>query len=179
MTRTLRKPATVFKRRARNGWFHLRRQTPGKDDILAQPWLQPVRPYLSDDRLWALERQSVARGVAMGLFMGLLMPVAQILFAVAGAAVVRGHVPISAACTLVTNPLTVPPIYYAAYQIGEQVLPEAMDLTWLMTDATNWLGQGLNWAVTHGTPLMTGLLMLATASAIVGFAGVHLLWARR
>ena len=176
MTRHLRKPATVFKRRARNGWFHLRRQTPGKDDILAQPWLQPVRPYLSDDRLWALERQSVARGVAMGLFMGLLMPVAQILFAVAGAAVIRGHVPISAACTLVTNPFTVPPIYYAAYQLGDQLLPASLDFSAFTLEAHNWLAVGINWAITHGAPLMTGLLVIAAVSAVLGYLTVHLCW---
>ena len=179
MKPSFRKASTVTRRTTRTTWAKVRRQAPGKDQLLASPWMAPVRPHLQDDRLWHLERQSVARGVAAGLFMGLLMPVAQIVFAVAASVLVRGNVPVSAACTLVTNPLTVPPIYYAAYQIGEQVLPEAMDLTWLMTDATNWLGQGLNWAVTHGTPLMTGLLMLATASAIVGFAGVHLLWAKR
>ena len=179
MKHTLRKSSTLVKRRARNGWFHVRRQTPGKDDILAMPWLKPVSPYLSDDRLWALERHSVARGVAMGLFMGLLMPVAQILFAVAGAAFIRGHVPISAACTLVTNPLTVPPIYYAAYQLGAQVLPEGLTLDWLQIYAHNWLADSLNWAVTHGTPLMTGLLLMASASAVLGFATVHLLWRRR
>lgn len=169
----------MTRRTTRTTWAKVRRQAPGKDEILASPWMAPVRPHLQDDRLWHLERHCVARGVATGLFMGLLMPVAQILFAVAASVAVRGNVPVSAACTLVTNPLTVPPIYYAAYQIGEKVLPDALDLTWLMTDATHWLGQGLNWAVTHGTPLMTGLLMLATASALAGFAVVHLLWARR
>lgn len=179
MKASIRKASTVTRRTTRKTWAKVRRQAPGKDEILASPWMAPVRPHLQDDRLWHLERHCVARGVAMGLFMGLLMPVAQILFAVVASVLVRGNVPISAASTLVTNPLTVPPIYYAAYQLGEQMLPDALDLTWLMTDATNWLGQALNWAVTHGAPLMTGLLVLATASSALGFAVVHLLWRRR
>lgn len=179
MKASIRKARTLTRRTTRTSWAKVRRQAPGKDDILASPWMAPVRPHLQDDRLWCLDRHCVARGVAAGLFMGLLMPVAQMLFAAVASVLLRGNVPISVACTLVTNPLTVPPIYYAAYQIGDSVLPEALDLTWLMTDATHWLGQGLNWTVTHGTPLMTGLLMLATASALLGFAVVHLLWARR
>jgi uncharacterized protein len=179
MKQTLRKSSTVIRRQTRNGWHRVKRQTPGKDEILATSWLRPVRPYLSDDRLWTLERQSVARGVAMGLFMGVLMPVAQILFAVAGAAAVRGHVPISAACTLVTNPLTVPPIYYAAYQLGDALLPESLKLNGWTIDAQHWLADALNWAVTHGTPLMTGLLVMASASALLGFAGVQVLWKKR
>ena len=178
MRTSLRRAGTLTRRKTRTSWAKVRRQAPGKDEILASPWMAPVRPHLQDDRLWCLDRHGVARGVAAGLFMGLLMPVAQILFAGAASVVVRGNVPVSAACTLVTNPLTVPPIYYAAYQIGERVLPDALDLSWLMSDATHWLGQGLNWAIAHGTPLMTGLLMLATASAALGFATVHLLWRR-
>jgi uncharacterized protein len=179
MKHSLRKSSTLVRRHARKGWSRLRRQAPGKDEILAAPWLKPVSPYLSDDRLWALERHSVARGVAMGLFMGLLMPVAQILFAVAGAAIIRGHVAISAACTLVTNPLTVPPIYYAAYQLGEAMLPSDLDTRWLQTDAQHWLAQGLNWVATHGTPLMAGLLVMASVSALIGFASVQMLWKKR
>src|SRR3989344_2642897 len=129
MKASLRRASTMTRRTTRTTWAKVRRQAPGKDEILASPWMAPVRPHLQDDRLWHLERHCVARGVATGLFMGLLMPVAQILFAVAASVAVRGNVPVSAACTLVTNPLTVPPIYYAAYQIGERVLPDALDLT--------------------------------------------------
>lgn len=179
MKASIRKARTLTRRTTRTSWAKVRRQTPGKDDILASPWMAPVRPHLQDDRLWCLERHSVARGVAAGLFMGLLMPVAQMLFAAGASVLLRGNVPISVACTLVTNPLTVPPIYYAAYQIGDSVLPAALDLSWLMTDATNWLGQSLNWVVTHGAPLMTGLLMLASVCSVLGFACVQLLWRRR
>lgn len=156
----------------------LRRQVPSKDTILATPWLKPVRPYISDDRLWVIERHSVARGVAMGLFMGLFLPVAQFLFAIVGATVVRGHIAISAACTLVTNPLTVPPIYWLAYEIGNRLLPKGVDLAPAWSHAQNWLAQSANWAFTHGMPLMTGLLVLALSSSLLGFAAVHLLWKR-
>jgi len=171
-TQTLKPRTRVIGRR-------LRRQVPSKDTILAQPWLRPVRPYLSDDRLWALERHSVAKGVAMGLFMGLLLPVAQFLFAVVGATVIRGHVAISAACTLVTNPLTVPPIYWAAYEIGDWLVPGPFTLDLAPAQAIGWLGTAATWLVTHGMPLMTGLFVLAVAASVLGFVAVHMLWKRR
>jgi uncharacterized protein len=176
--RPARPISKTWKPRVRLAGRHLRRQVPTKDSILATPFLQPVRPYISDDRLWALERHSVARGVAMGLFMGVLLPVAQILFAVAGAALVRGHIAISAACTLITNPLTVPPIYLLAYEIGGSVLPKDLNLAPAWTGAQHWLAQAAHWALTHGMPLMTGLLVLALGSSLLGFAAVHLLWRR-
>ena len=73
-------------------------------------------------RLWHLSRRGVARGAAVGVLCGLLFPVAQIPIAAALAVPLRAYIPLAAASTLVTNPLTFPPIYYAAYQVGARVL---------------------------------------------------------
>lgn len=154
-----------------------RRWMPHKDEILAYRWLKPLRPYLSDDNLWELNRQSVARGVAIGLFFGFILPIAQCVFAVIGAVFLKGHVPISAACTLITNPLTTPPIYWLAYQIGALILPGQTALTLAsMSLAPQDLAHALSWLVAAGIPLMMGLLVLATASAVIGYLGVWLLW---
>lgn len=154
-----------------------RRWMPDRNEILAYRWLRPVRPYLAHDHLWDLNRQSVARGVAIGLFIGFVLPVAQCLFAVVGAVAVRGHVPISAACTLVTNPLTVPPIYWLAYQIGAVLLPGQAGMTLAsLSMAQIDLAHAVSWVLAAGIPLMTGLFVLASAAAVVGYLGVHLCW---
>ncbi len=154
-----------------------RRWIPHKDEILAYRWLRPVRRYLSDDHLWDLNRGSVARGVAVGLFFGFILPVAQCVFAVVGAVCVKGHVPISAACTLVTNPLTTPPIYWLAYQIGALMLPAQAGLALgSLSLNPHDLAQALSWVVSAGVPLMLGLVILACASALLGYVGVWLLW---
>jgi uncharacterized protein (DUF2062 family) len=80
--------------------------------------LRTLAPHLADPKLWCWSRRGVALGVAIGLFIGFLIPVAQILLAAAAAVVLRANVPIAAAGTFVTNPFTVPPIYYGAYQLG-------------------------------------------------------------
>lgn len=155
-----------------------RRWMPEKDQILASRWLQPVRPYLGDDSLWDLNRSSVARGVAVGLFIGLLLPVAQFLFAIAGAVLLRGHVPVSAACTLVTNPLTVTPIYWLAYQIGGYLLPPAHQTADALESAGSWFAQAVHWAGAMGVPLLTGLAVMASVTAVLGYALVWLFWPR-
>lgn len=150
---------------------------PDRNEILAYRWLRPVRPYLAHDHLWDLNRRSVARGVAIGLFIGFILPVAQCLFAVVGAVFFKGHVPISAACTLITNPLTVPPIYWAAYQIGALILPAKAGVTLVsLSRAQIDLSHALSWLWATGVPLMTGLLVIATVSALVGYVGVWMLW---
>ena len=153
-----------------------RRWMPHKDEILAVRWLRPVRRFLDHDHLWDLKRPNVARGVAVGLFAGVMLPVAQIFFAVVGAVAVRGHVPVSAACTFVTNPLTVPPLYWLAYQIGGFLLPDYPRALASLEEAGTWLARALDWAVSAGVPLLTGLLVLASASAVLGYVLVWLLW---
>ena len=65
-----------------------------------------------------MTRRSVPRAVALGLFVGVIIPVMHTAIAALLAIPLRANVAITAAFTLVVNPLTIPPIYYAAYRIG-------------------------------------------------------------
>jgi uncharacterized protein (DUF2062 family) len=154
------------------------RWIPTREHLMAKPWLAPLRPWLADDRLWQMDRPSVARGVAIGLFIGLLLPVAQFFFAMLIAVVLRGHIAVSAACTLVTNPLTFTPIYWVAYQIGGRLLPPKAVQALHDTGAgmRGWLAQATDWLHSSGPTLLTGLLVLACAAAAAGYALVWLLW---
>jgi uncharacterized protein (DUF2062 family) len=105
----------------------MKRWVPTRAELRASRWLSPVAHHLEDERLWHMNRGSVARAVAIGLFFGFMVPVAQFLCAIATAIVLRAHVAIAAAATLVTNPLTFPPIYWAAYKVGRFILGEPDD----------------------------------------------------
>lgn len=105
----------------------MKRWIPSKEQLRSSRWLRPLAHHFDNERLWSTERGSVARAVAIGLFFGFLIPFAQILFAIAVAIVLRAHVAIAAAATLVTNPITFPPIYWAAYQLGRFLLGEPGD----------------------------------------------------
>ena len=65
-----------------------------------------------------MNRRSVPRGVALGLFVAVLIPVMHTAIAAILAIPTRANVAIAAAFTLVVNPLTIPPLYYAAYRVG-------------------------------------------------------------
>ena len=75
-----------------------------------------------------MTRRSVPRAVALGLFVGVIIPVMHTAIAALLAIPLRANVAITAAFTLVVNPLTIPPIYYAAYRIGAWELHH--DGTW-------------------------------------------------
>src|SRR5689334_81833 len=100
----------------RMNWF--RRHIPTRHTVHEHKLLRPFAPYLRDPALWRMTRKSVPRGVALGLFVGVIIPFMHTFIAALLAVPLRANVAIAAAFTLLVNPLTIPPMYYAAYRIG-------------------------------------------------------------
>ena len=69
--------------------------------------------------------------------------------------------PVAAAGTLVTNPLTVPPIYYAAYHLGAWATGTSATAVVSLTDPAS-IGANLGAIV---LPLFTGLAITASCVA--------------
>lgn len=157
---------------------------PSADTLRSNRLLRPLAPHLDKRALWRISRRGVAGGVAVGLFFGILVPFMQIFLAAAAAVALRVNLPVAALCTLVTNPLTFPPIYYLAYRIGDAVtgrmtfLPDAA-ASLANGGMSGWLPQTLAWVQSFGLPLAAGLTILACASAVLGYGLVQLGWRAR
>ena len=80
--------------------------------------LRPFARRLSEPVLWRMTHRSVPRGVALGLGIGVIIPFMHTFIAAVLAIPLRANVAMAAAFTLVVNPITIPPMYYAAYRIG-------------------------------------------------------------
>jgi uncharacterized protein (DUF2062 family) len=169
--------------RLRRGWrASMRRRLPSAESIRSNRWVGWLGPVLSNPRIWHLNRSSVALGVAIGLFFGLLIPLGQIPIAALAAVWLRANLVVTISSTLVTNPLTYPPIYLVAYQIGalltgerpeaaaEAVLVQSAHETELI--ATTWAGR----FVTIGKPLAIGLVVLACSAAPIAYFSVLGMW---
>jgi uncharacterized protein (DUF2062 family) len=168
----------------------MKRWIPTRDHLMQSRWFSLVAHHFHDDRLWQMERGSVARGVAVGLFIGLLLPLAQFLFAAVFAIWLRANVAVAAAATLVTNPLTFAPIYWLAHRIGSVLLghPSAetraeAEIVQAQTASAasdaGWLAAAWDVVQSAGPPLILGLAILAVTGALCGFALVWLLWRTR
>ncbi|NCA70241.1 MAG: DUF2062 domain-containing protein [Sphingobacteriia bacterium] len=148
----------------------LKRNLPAPAAMRANRHVGLFGRLLHDPNLWHLNRRSVASGVAVGLFVMFLPPLGQTLLAAALAILFRVNLPIAVMVSLITNPLTIPPIYYTTYNLGCWVLgitPERFDLDfWL--DWQRW--QAVIWPVTLG-----GLICGALCAAL-GYVLVQLLW---
>jgi uncharacterized protein (DUF2062 family) len=140
---------------------NLKRKLPSPEQLARQRWLAPIAHRLTEHGLWHARTESVARGVAIGVFWAFVIPFAQVLFAAATCVWWRANIPVAAAITFVTNPLTVGGWLYLAYHVGSLfVTPKAPAPT-----ADGWVGtlQSLGW------PTLVGMGLFATVGAVAGY----------
>jgi len=150
----------------------IRRYLPDANKIRDHKHLRLFGRLLHDPNLWHLNRRSVAGAFAIGLFMAFVPMPFQMIPAAALAILFRVNLVISVALVWITNPFTMPPIFYFTYHLGAWVLntpapPVAFDISWewLMTEL------GRVWQ-----PFVLGSLLTAGTSAVVGYFGMHALW---
>jgi uncharacterized protein (DUF2062 family) len=158
------------------GW--LRRHIPTRETIDQYRLLRPFARQLRQPALWRLHRRSVPRAVALGLAVGVIIPVMHMVLAALLAIPLRANVAIAAATTLIINPLTIPPMYYAAYRVGSWELRH--DAAVINPDAaervSGELGRILFWVHEASGPIALGVLTLAAAAALVGYAVTAVSW---
>ena len=149
-------------------WAH--RNLPTRESLERNRLLRPVAHRVLEPALWRFTRRSVPRGVALGMVTGILFPVAQVPLSALLALPLRANIPTAALTTFITNPLTTPPLWVAAYWIGSRLLR--------YEGATVHVGESwLHWLVSQAGPsLVVGLLTLTAAFAVTGFAASALGW---
>ena len=105
----------MLKKRLRN-WV----PTPGKVRQIRS--LKIFGSWVEDSNLWQLSRHTTAKAFGIGLYCAMLPVPGQMIISVALAIVFTANVPLSFSLIFITNPLTMPAIYYAAYRLGAWVL---------------------------------------------------------
>ena len=108
----------------------------------------------------------------MGLFMAFVPIPFQMVLAAAAAIPCRVNLPISVGLVWITNPLTIPPMFYGAYKLGALILRRPADafhfelsFEWLMQELTNvW------------EPFLLGCFILGLASAVLGYGLIRAFW---
>lgn len=156
-------------------WF--KQITPRQESVLANRWIRPFAHRLTHPEIWHFNRRNVARGVALGLFVGFIVPFGQVVLAALLAASARGNLLIAAVATLVTNPLTFPPIYYAAFRTGSFLLnSNSAEGSSATSGALPQAASVLEMITSASLPTVFGLVLFAVVSAASGFGAVHLAW---
>ena len=94
------------------------RLTPSQQQLRDIPGLHLLGDWIYEPNLWHINRSSTAMAFAIGLFCAMVPAPGQIFVAAYAAVRLRANLPLSISLIFVTNPFTMPVIYYAAYELG-------------------------------------------------------------
>ncbi|MEJ2691725.1 MAG: DUF2062 domain-containing protein, partial [Candidatus Thiodiazotropha sp.] len=119
----------------------IKRLLPNHDKVREHRHLKVFGKLLHDANLWHLNRHSASGGFAVGLFMAFVPLPFQMVFAAAAAIIFRVNLPISVVLVWITNPITIPPIFFFAYRIGTLILGTPAQ-TEAFQFSLEWFNQG-------------------------------------
>lgn len=150
----------------------IKRYMPDHQKIREHKSLRFLGSLIHEPRLWHFNRRSVSGAFAVGLFAAFIPLPSQMAIAAAAAIPFRVNLPISVALVWVTNPITMPPIYYALYRLGAWVLgspvahvPFEASAQWVIAEmATIW------------KPFLVGSLIAGVTCSALGYFLVSTLW---
>ena len=132
----------------------VKRYMPDAHKIRHHRHLRFFGTLLHDPNLWHLNRHSVAGAMAVGLFWAFVPIPLQMIPAAALAIWFRVNLPISVALVWLTNPITMPPVFYFNYKLGTWILRRPVeDVTFPVSDVKfelSWTWVTHEWAwITH------------------------------
>lgn len=148
---------------------------------MASRFLRPFASRISHSHLWRFTRTSVPRGTALGLFVGIffLLPGVQILGVALFALPFRANIPIGAAMTFLSNPLTTPFIIAASVWLGDKLfgLHANVGVFNAMLEQGASVGQWSRWLLSDAAPaLVGGLFVISVVTAVIGYFIAALFW---
>jgi uncharacterized protein (DUF2062 family) len=114
----------------------------------------------------------MAGAFAVGLFFAWVPVPFQMMMAAGASLLFRTNLPLSIALVWITNPVTIPPMFYFAYTVGTWIIGAPvkdfsfeLSFSWLMNELTAvW------------KPFLTGCFTLATLSSVLGYVSVSRIW---
>ena len=159
----------------------IRRNSPTREELLESRFIKPFAHRVAHSHLWRFTRTSVPRGTALGLFVGIffLIPGVQILGVALLALPCRANIPIGAAMTFLSNPVTTPFIILASVWLGDWLFGlHANSATFsAMVEHGASAGEWLRWVFSDAAPAMlAGLLVISVVSAAIGYVLATLFW---
>lgn len=150
----------------------LKRYMPDAHTVREHKHLQFFGTLLHDANLWHMNRESVSRAFAIGLFWAFIPIPFQMIPSAALAIYFRANLVISVALVWISNPLTMPPLYYFCYLVGTWIIgaPQqnvVFEMTW------EWLTHEL---LTIWQPFLLGCLIVGGVLSVLGYFGMHGFW---
>ena len=150
----------------------IKKYLPSPEKIKQQKLLKLFGSLLHDGNLWHLNRRSARGAFAVWLFFAWMPIPFQMVASAAVAIPMRVNLPLSVSLVWLTNPLTMPVLFYLSYLVGCVVLRIpvehfAFEASW------SWLQHSIS---SIGKPFITGCLLMGICSAVAGYFIIDWLW---
>ncbi|MAV30309.1 MAG: ATP-binding protein [Cycloclasticus sp.] len=134
--------------------------------------LKVFGPLIHNQNVWHLNRRSFAGAISVGLFIAFIPLPAQMLIAAAAAIALHVNLPVAVATVWVSNPITMPPLFYAAYRVGASLMEipasaEGIDFSFTMLLDT----LGASWK-----PFLLGCFVLGSSLSAIGYVLARGIW---
>ncbi len=150
----------------------LKRIMPDHKTMREHPHLKRFGKYITEPKLWHLNKRSVSGGLALGIFIGFMPIFGQIFIAAVLAIILRVNLPVAAMGCWITNPITFAPIFFFSYKLGAWLLQVPVDdhsfnVSW------QWL---TNEFLLIWQPLLLGSLVSGVIAASIGLFVTRYIW---
>ncbi len=150
-----------------------RRWLPDHQALQKKRFLRWLGPVLSDPYLLHINRDSVSKSFFIGLFCCYVPIPGQTIVVALLALAMRANLPLAISLIWISNPLTMPAMFYLSYKFGTLLVGtrEASSFSFEPT----W-----DWFVAQGShimlPLFTGSLIFGLVLGLTGFFVIRYLW---
>lgn len=148
----------------------IKKYLPDPEKIKSIKSLRFLGDRLHEPNLWHLNRRSVSLAFAVGLFFAWVPTPTQMAMAAAAAIYFRANVPISVALVWITNPVTMPPLFYFAYRVGLWALDKPHFGSEFSLDSV------FSSMADIGGPFLFGCFLVGVASSCLGYVLIQGYW---
>jgi uncharacterized protein (DUF2062 family) len=150
----------------------IKRFLPDHNKIKQERALSIFGTLLHDPNLWHLNRRSASGAFGIGLFFAFWPVPFQMWLSAAIAIPLRVNLPLSVATVWISNPFTMPAIFYGAYWVGVKIMGApvenfAFELSW------QWVLQSVE---TLGPAFLLGCAVCSVVFGLAGYFGLNVVW---
>ena len=157
---------------------NLRKHLPTAKEIQEYRYLHIFGDSLKQQELWTFNRQSTAKGVAIGIFCAFLPMPFEMVPAIFLATLMRANLPFAIAGVWISNPVTWIPLYTPCYLLGARIF----QLEPIALDQISIFKVGWHYAALWLGCLIIGIIISVSAHFIISFvwrSQVRQRWKRR
>ena len=149
-----------------------RRLIPDAKNVKSHTSLAFLGALLHDPYLFHLNRHSVSLAFLVGVFCAFLPLPGQMAIAAIIALIVKCNLPIAVTLVWISNPITIPPLFFCCYRLGIWLLQVpsqdfTIELSWYW--ATHTL-------VNIWKPLIVGALVCGSFFSVIAYLSIRIFW---